>query len=30
MDWRPEANADSRALFGLMGRVLRGGDLRPA
>jgi putative glutamine amidotransferase len=29
-EWRPEANADSRALFALMGRVLRGGELKPA
>jgi putative glutamine amidotransferase len=26
-EWKPEANEDSRKLFGLMGRVLRGGAL---
>jgi len=26
-EWKPEANENSRKLFGLMGRVLRGGAL---
>jgi putative glutamine amidotransferase len=26
-EWKPEADANSRAIFGLMGRVLRGADL---